>query len=116
MKKIDIEFDFRGHHHDAFVRIWEMDKGREFQVTIMDWELERVLYGNHTMKEVNGAIQANVLPENKDQTELKLTIAAKLGHYLGIPCFSGDQCVNESPPKEGWEGLHPLERHLPKNL
>jgi len=113
MKKIDIEFDYRGRHHDAAVRIWEMDKGREFQVTIMDWELERLLYGNHIFNEVDGVIHANVQPENNDQAELKLTIAARLGHYLKVPCFAGDQCLNESSPKEGWEDLHPLERHKP---
>jgi len=112
MKKIDIEFEYRGRHYDAAVRIWEMNKGREFQITVMDWELERILYGNHIMNEVDGVIHANVKPENNDQAELKLTIAARLGHYLKVPCFAGDQCLSQAPAKEGWENLRPLERHL----
>ena len=100
MKKIDIEFEFRGRQYDAAVRIWEMNKGREFQVTIMDWELERVLYGNQNMKEVDGVIQADVNPKDKDQAELKLSIAAALGKHLKTPCFAGDICLNEFPPAQ----------------
>ncbi|HTI10537.1 MAG TPA: hypothetical protein VL832_18340 [Puia sp.] len=113
MKKIDIEFDFRGRHYDAIIRIRQKPGGREFFITILDWELERLLYGNQVIKEADGSLQANVLLENKDQTELKLTIAGQLSKHMKMRCFTGDVCVSPLPGEEGWEEWHPIPRHLP---
>ncbi len=86
--------------------------GREFHITVLDWELERILYGNEVIGETGGAIQARVHPEKKEQTELKLIIAAGLSQYLKIPCFTGDSCLAASQKgEEGWERLHPIARH-----
>jgi hypothetical protein len=114
MKKIDIEFNFRGRRYDAAIRIWQKAGGREFHITALDWDLERLLYGNEVIKEVDGSLQANIQLENKDQTELKLIIAAALSSYLKVPCFAGDVCVGTSPMEEGWEELHPIPRHIPQ--
>lgn len=115
MKKIFIEFDFKDHHYNALIRVKQKSKEREFDVTILDWELERLLYGNHLIREVDGSIQANLRLEKKEQTELKLIIASKLGEFLQMPCFAGDQCVMRKPTQEGWENLHPIPRHSPHN-
>ncbi len=111
MKKIHLEFDFKGRHCYAIVRGRETVKGKEFDITVLDWELERLLYGNRLINEVDGALEANVSVDNKEQTELKLIIAAQLGARLHESCFVGGQCVCEAPPVEGWEGLHPIPRH-----
>lgn len=102
MKKIDVEFNFRGRHYDAVIRILQKPSGREFYITVLDWELERLLYGNQVMNEVEGYLQTNVSWEKKDQTELKLTIAGQLSKYMQMPCFAGDVCVNPAPIGEGW--------------
>jgi hypothetical protein len=93
MKKIDIRFSFNGQQYDAIIRVFEKAAGREFYITVLDWELERLLYGNQMIEEVDGIMNANVLPEKKEQTKLKLTIASNLSNYLKIPCFTGDACV-----------------------
>jgi len=111
MKKIDIEFDFRNHHYNAAIRIGKKADIKEYHITVLDWELERLLYGNEVIKEVDGSLQANVLLDKKEQTELKLTIGAALSNYLKVPCFAGDVCVGGNPKEEGWEELHPLRRH-----
>ncbi len=113
MKKINIEFDFRDHRYNAIIRVSQKGGRREFHITVLNWELERLLYGNEVISEADGSIQANLLLENKEQAELKLVIAAGLSRHLKIPCFVGDQCVSSDPPKEGWEGLHPIPRHTP---
>jgi hypothetical protein len=112
MKKIEIEFAFKGRHYDAVIRIRQRPGGRDFHITILDWELERLLYGNHIIKEEEGCLQANILMDKKEQTELKLTICGRLSSFLKIPCFAGDLCIGPSPLEEGWEDWHPVPRHL----
>jgi hypothetical protein len=111
MKKIDIEFDFKGCHYLAVIRVVQVTAGRDFHVTVLNWELERLLYGNHIIKEVEGFLEANILLENKEQTELKLNIAARLSSNLKLPCFAGDQCLAVDHMGDGWENLHPIPRH-----
>jgi hypothetical protein len=111
MKKIHLSFDFKGRHYDAAIRVRQRAQGREFTITALDWSLERLLYGNQVIQEVDGALQANVIPEKREQTELKLIIAARLSQYLKIPCFTGDQCLMTGHVEEGWEDLHPIPKH-----
>jgi hypothetical protein len=111
MKKFDLSFDFKAHHYDAAIRVQQRDVGREFAITVLDWNLERLLYDNHIIREADGMLQANVLPGKKDQTELKLIIASRLSEYLKIPCFVGEQCLMVNPHEESWEELHPISRH-----
>ena len=111
MKKIHLSFDFKDRHYDAAIRVRQRTRRREFTITVLDWRLERLLYGNQVIQEVDGALQANVLAENREQTELKVIIAAQLSQYLKIPCFTGDQCLMTGHVEEGWEDLHPIPRH-----
>ena len=111
MKKIHLSFDFKDRHYDAAIRVRQRTRGREFTITALDWGLERLLYGNQVIQEIDGALQANVLAEKKEQTELKLIIAAQLSQHLKIPCFTGNQCVMTGHVEEGWEDLHPIPRH-----
>jgi hypothetical protein len=111
MKKIEIQFNYKGHSYDAVIRIEKKTGGAEYHITVLDWKLERLLYGNHIIKESEGVLQANVSFEKKEQTELKLSIAGKLSSYLRMPCFSGDLCIGPAPIQESWEGWHPVPRH-----
>jgi hypothetical protein len=111
MKKIDIQFDFRGRHHEALIRVFKKGPGREYHITVLDWNLERLLYGNEVIEEKDQVLHANVRPEKPDQAELKLIIAARLSNQLKVPCFTGNQCLAETPKEEGWEHLHPIPRH-----
>jgi hypothetical protein len=111
MKKIDIQFDFRGGHHEALIRIFKKAAGHEYHITVLDWDLERLLYGNEVIEEKDKVLHANVLPEKPDQAELKLIIAARLSTYLKIPCFTGNQCLASDIKEDGWEHMHPIARH-----
>ena len=112
MKKIDLEFSFKGARHHAVVRIEPGQKGTDYHITVMDGDLESLLYGNHIIREEEGCLHVDVLAKKLDQTELKLGIASSLGLYLGLPCFVGDQCMLEvNSDGVGWEHLHPIPRH-----
>jgi hypothetical protein len=111
MKKINIHFNFKGEPHEALIRVKNKGPRKEFHITVLDWNLERLLYGNEVIEEIDQVLHANVLPERPDQAELKLIIAAGLSDYLRVPCFTGDQCLAKTPVDEGWECLHPISRH-----
>ncbi|MHA4808617.1 hypothetical protein ACX0G9_10955 [Flavitalea flava] len=112
MKKVFIDFDYKEHSYNAVIRYKQKTGDREFDITVLDWELERLLYDNHLIREIGGSIQADLQLENKEQTELKLIIAAKLSNHLKIPCFAGDHRVIIGSPVERWESLHPISRHI----
>jgi hypothetical protein len=88
-----------------------MPRGREFLITVLDWNLERLLYGSHVIREADGVLTVNALPENREQTELKLTIAARLAEQLKLACFVGDECLSTTPGERTWEYFHPLPGH-----
>lgn len=50
----------------------------------MNGDLEKLLYGNHIIKEENGCLQLGKC-ENKEQEMVKAKIAKALGKTLGIP-------------------------------
>ena len=112
MNKIDIEFEFRGRSYHAAIRIRQQQDGRVFVVTALNWSLERLLYGNHIIKEIDGILHADVLPGKEQQAELKLSIATGLSKYLNMHCFVGGQLLDTAHTNEGWEVLHPIPRHV----
>lgn len=87
---------------------------REFAITGLDEELERILSGNHIIREINGCLEADVLAVKKEQTELKLIIASRLSEYLKMACFVGNECLTPRAHAENWQELHPLGRHNPQ--
>ncbi len=97
MKKFHLSFDFKGRHYDAAIRVRQRAWGREFTITALNWSLERLLYGNQVIQEVNGALQANVCKEKKDQTKLKLIIAARLSQYLKTPLLYRRSMPDDRP-------------------
>ncbi len=57
---------------------------KEYRITVMNGELEKLLYGNHFIKEINGRLQVEVT-ENSTLDSLKASIAHALGKLLGLP-------------------------------
>jgi hypothetical protein len=111
MKQFDLSFDFRGCQYGAAVRVQQCAGMTEYAITVRNGNLERLLYGNQVIKEMNGTLEADVLLENKEQTELKLIIAARLGEYLKEPTFVNNKCLLGGTQTENWESFHPLSRH-----
>lgn len=111
MKNIEISFEFWGRHYDAVIRVRERNGIREFNIMVPDRDLERLLYGNQVIRQIDGNLQADILADQKEQTELKLIIASRLSDFLKIPCFVGDSCLIGGASEEGWEDLHPIPRH-----
>lgn len=111
MEKFTISFDFKGRPCHAVISAEQKSGGREFAVTSLDADLERLLEGNHIIREIGGTLEADVLPEKKEQTELKLIIASRLSESLKIACFVGNECLIPHAHVENCRELHPLLRH-----
>jgi len=114
MEKFRLFFDFKGRPCQATILTQVKPAGREFTITELDEELARILADNHTIREINGSLQADVLATKKEQTELKLIIASRLGEYLDTACFVGNECLTPRAHAENWQELHPLFRHDPR--
>lgn len=69
---ISISFNYKGHPYHALVRI-KNNSIREYHITVMNGQLETLLYGNHIFIESNGKFE-NDNPGNKinDEDILKL--------------------------------------------
>lgn len=80
-KLLNIGFEYKGCIHYSLIRVKEKENCIEYQVTVMDGNLEKLLYGNHIIKEVNGQLEID-LPDDNEQRELKTTIAQSLNAYL----------------------------------
>src|ERR1700678_4045481 len=105
MDKFTLSFEYKGRTYTAAVKVEEKPDGHEFVITLLDGELDKLLSDNPIIREVDGTLEANVLAEKKDQTELKLIIASRLSEYLRMACFVGDECLIPQAHVENWEEL-----------
>lgn len=72
-----INFKYRDAHYKALIRVLEA-KGKEekeYRITIMNGELEVLLYGNHVLVEKNGKIDLRSSDLPHHIAELKTVIA-----------------------------------------
>jgi len=80
---LSLNFEFEGN--DYFCLIRKKKKGNdivEYHITVMNGKLERLLYGNHIITEINGQLQIDNVVQNQKQAALKLTITKALHKYL----------------------------------
>ena len=80
-KLLNIGFEYNGSIYYSLIRVKEKESHTEYQVTVMEGALERLLYGNHIIKEVDGRIIADEMIEN-EQDKLKQKIVQALSIYL----------------------------------
>ena len=99
IKLLSLEFEYQTAFYYALIRVKE-GAHREYHITVMNGELERLLYGNHIILEVNGRLQVDLPAEQNLQGRLKLAIAQALREYLKNnadafePTTNGQQQVN----------------------
>ena len=81
---MSIAFEFKGKEYYSLIRVKERNEKTEYHITIMNGELERLLYGNHIICPVNGSINLEELNENTEQCRLKKEIAVALDRHLHV--------------------------------
>jgi hypothetical protein len=112
MGKFTLSFEYDGQPYTAAIGVRETPEGRAFLLTPLNKEQAKLLSSNPFIREINGILEADVLPEQGEQTRLKLVIASRLSEYLNMPCFAGNVCLMAHAHVENWEELHPLLRHV----
>jgi hypothetical protein len=75
---LSVSFGFEGENYYALIRKKEKDNSTQYHVTIMNGELEKLLFGNHIITEVDGMLQPDPTMEDKRLAELKRAITSAL--------------------------------------
>ena len=79
---LSVSFQFEGTEQHALIRKKRKTGHNEYYITVMNGKLEKLLFGNHILKEINGVLQTDpVVPADK-QSQLKLAIAGELKKHL----------------------------------
>jgi len=69
----------------ALIRTKEYEEGKLHAITIMNGDLESLLYGNHIILEKDGCFQSSLPIVNKQIGELKQSIINALCRYMQAP-------------------------------
>jgi len=80
---LSIKFDFGEREYCALVRMKEKEAKIEYHITIMNGELERLLYGNHVFVPEAGLFRSDLAPDT-ELGSLKCTIADALNKQLAL--------------------------------
>jgi len=81
MKMLVIKFEYRGAGYEALVRIKPKETKTEYYITIMNGELEKMLFGHHVIIDENGCLQTGVVPD-AETAYLKSKIAGALESHI----------------------------------
>lgn len=79
---LSVQFEFEGGTYYSLIRRKKKVSGIEYHITVMNGKLEKLLYGNHIIKQVNGVLQADVSTDDKKLMQLKQIITNALQKYL----------------------------------
>jgi len=79
---ISLEFIYHSRMYYALVRTKEDGDIRLHSITIMNGDLERLLYGNHIIVEKEGCFQSALPVMNKQIGDLKQSIINALCRYF----------------------------------
>jgi hypothetical protein len=83
-KFLTVGFEFCGKLYRSLIMIKKRNNYKAYRITVMNGDLEKILFGNQIIKEVNGCLQIEV-SENNEQVKLKTIIAEALSKLLAIP-------------------------------
>lgn len=76
-----INFSFENVEHTCLITTKWVDEKRMYKITIMNGELEQLLFGENYLKEVDGIIELPATQELRYQ-KLKVAIAESLQKHL----------------------------------
>ena len=83
-KILSLEFTYRSKTYHALIRTKMSDQRLAYYVTIMNGELERLLYGNHILFDVDGMLKSEPEVLDREIADLKQCIAEALCQRLQL--------------------------------
>lgn len=82
-KMITLSIDFNGHEYCILAIVRDKEECVDFSVTVMNGELEKLLYGSHHFTWRSGAISMSTRPDETFSTiMLKFQVAKALEEYM----------------------------------
>ena len=82
---LSIGFEFNGEFYYMFAKIKDQEAIREYQITLMNSKLSKILSDSIILKELNGYLTVSTFKETMDQKGLKICIAKELSAFLHVP-------------------------------
>ncbi len=79
-----IPFQFFEASYYSLIMCKAKNECTEYRITIMNGDLEKLLFGNNVIKEINGSLHLDI-SKDELQERLKMEIAKSLGKALEIP-------------------------------
>lgn len=82
MEMIAVGFRYKDNAYKALIRFKEKGAKKEYHITVMDGELERLLYGNHILVEENGRLKRDSIIPGNEASGLRAIITDALDNYI----------------------------------
>lgn len=86
---LSLGFEFKGTYYSFLARVKEKGLAKEYYITVMNGDLEKLLYGNHIITGTNGSIEMERSAEGNEQSQLKGQIVRALNQYLNEQSLTG---------------------------
>ena len=81
-KFFTIKFYYRGKLEHCTVKMRQQEDISEYCITVLNGDLERLLFGNHIIKEQYGKLQIDLPSQNSNLARLKCAVAYALSEHL----------------------------------
>ena len=81
---LSVSFEFEGGNYYSLIRKKRKGNVIQYCITIMNGELERLLYGNHIITEIDGMLQLEKVVEDPRRAALKQAVTKALQRYLHV--------------------------------
>jgi hypothetical protein len=79
---LSVEFTYEGVNYFSLIRKKKKTNCFEYHITIMNGKLEKLLYGNHIVKQINGVLESGCLSSDSKLINLKHCVTSALQQYL----------------------------------
>jgi hypothetical protein len=79
---LSVQFEFDGGTYYSLIRKKKKINNVEYHITVMNGELEKLLFGNHIVTQVNGVLQTKYNTEDKNVIRLNQAVTKALEKYL----------------------------------
>ena len=78
---ISLGFDFKEEFHYVLITVKELKERIQYRITVMNGELEQLLFDCNVVNEVNGELELDDCNGNKEKWLLKKQIIEALSKY-----------------------------------
>jgi hypothetical protein len=79
---VSVQFEYKQNSYQALISTKENGDDKEHRITVMNGELEKLLFGHHILIEKNGNLLLTDSDEDSEVAQLRKAVAGALSNYL----------------------------------